>query len=190
MRNLLIVLVALSLSLAACSGGAAPSAPGQSNPTADPQTNATDNPTSGQQSVNPDDPLGFGSAENTAVVVIGDQRFEFSNLYCVTMSGALGASSVGGDPTVDMTLPPGDWQTSGDEWDPPYVSVSLDDPYHTYSAGNAPDTRITAEQSQVDSYTSDGHHASGTATFIDVAAFMTDQNTASMSGSFEVTCGS
>jgi len=141
----------------------------------------------------PDDPLGFGKADNTAVVTVGDQRYEFSNLYCVTVFGVVAAQSVGGDPKVHIDVPPADWETSGEEWDPPSIRISGDDPYLDLRAGDEVvrnGARVGPGQSQVDSFTTEGRHVSGTATFLDYRAFTTNQNADSVSGTFEVTCGS
>jgi hypothetical protein len=182
-------LAVLAVALAACSGA-------QSDNQTEPPANsgapvANTAAPAGQPSVPVDNPVSaFGSADNTAVVVIGDQRYEFANLYCVTLAGAMGASSVSGDPKVNIDLPPQDWETSGSDWDPPSIRIQEDDPYLDLQAGNVLDTRVTDEQSLVDSFTSDGKHATGTATFLDMATFMIDQSTPSVSGTFEVTCGS
>ncbi len=177
----------LALAVVGCA-----SSSGQTQPPANSEAPAANTaaPT-GQPSVAVDNPVSaFGKAENSAVVVIGDQRYEFANLYCVTLAGAMGASSVGGDPTVNIDLPPQDWETSGSDWDPPSIRIQEDDPYLDLQAGNVLDTRVTDEQSHVDTFNSDGKHATGTATFLDLATFMTDQSTPSVSGTFEVTCGS
>lgn len=197
----LLATLLFAVLVAACSGATTPAettptqatpaapAPNNATPTANGQANET-TPAPGQQSVNPNDPLGFGNAANTAMVVIGDQTYTFENLYCVTLAGALGASSVGGDPTVDISLPPENWQSAGGEWEDPSVRVQSDEPYFDYQAGGSVDDRITPEMSQVTSFSSDGKHASGEANFIDEAKFMLDQSSPSVSGTFEVTCGS
>jgi len=47
---------------------------------------------------------------------------------------------------------------------------------------------IESGMSQVDSFESDGHHASGTATFIDLQAAMMGESPPPMETTFEVTC--
>lgn len=183
------------LVLAACSsssggnGSSAGDAPASVSGAASTAAKASDE-AKATGSVNPDDPLGFGEAQNTATVTIGDTTYEFENLYCVTMGGALGASSVGGDPTVDISLPPEGWETSGEDWSPPSVRVQGDDPYLDFMAGGdvaMADDRLT-DRSQVDSFSSDGYHATGDATFMDEQSFMLDAGTEPVTGSFEVTC--
>lgn len=138
-----------------------------------------------------DDPLGFGDEENVAVVTIGDDRYEFTDLYCVSMGGAMGATSVGGDPQVNIDLPPLDWETSDEGWDAPSIRVSGDDPYFDMQAGGetmAADERVEPGSTQVDSFVSDGYHASGEATFIDATAVMVSEDPQPVTGTFEVTC--
>jgi hypothetical protein len=197
-KRLVSIYLAIALVLAGCAGSAGEvvdgepfaSAPddGGAAASAEPEDEEED-----EEPVNPDDPLGFGEEANTAVVVIGDQRYEFADLYCVTIGGALGAASVGGDPQVDIDVPPEDWETSDEDWDAPSVRISGDDPYLDLRAGGEVvemDARMEDGQSQVDGFTTDGHRASGTATFIDYQAFTTDQSPDPISGTFEVTCDS
>lgn len=186
---MLLVLAACSSSGGGADGSSAGDAPASVSGAASEAARASDE-TKTTESVNPDDPLGFGEAQNTATVTVGDTTYEFENLYCVTIGGALGASSVGGDPTVDISLPPEGWETSGEDWSPPSVRVQGDDPYFDYMAGGdvaMADDRL-AGRSQVDSFSSDGYHATGEATFIDQQAFMLDATTEGMTGTFEVTC--
>jgi hypothetical protein len=111
MRRAVIIAIGLMLAVTACAagdvGGEAtdppePAGTGQSEPAggggdADP----TEAPTGDS-----DDPLsGFRDDEASAVVIIGDERYEFDGLRCVTMGGALGAASMGGDPSVNISLP-------------------------------------------------------------------------------------
>jgi len=188
MKQLVVSLTVLATALAGCSAAES----GIQNPPANSQAPLANTAAPAEQpSVAVDNPVSaFGKAENSAVVVVGDQRYEFANLYCVTIAGALGASSVGGDPKVDISLPPEGWETSGSDWDPPSIRIQADEPYLDLQAGNVLDTRVTDDQSHVDSFNSDGKHATGTATFLDMATFMTDQSTPSVAGTFEVTCGS
>jgi hypothetical protein len=189
-------LVAASIALAAvgCSSDsgqandAATPAPAASSPVTEPGTSpAADPGVSPAASVDPDDPFGFGDDDATAVVTIGDERYEFSGLYCVTMFGALSAASVGGDPQVNIDLPPQDWETSGDEWEPPKVRVDGDEPYFQYKAD--PELAARGEAfaaSRVESFTSDGFQGSGTAVFMDVNDF--GPSPSPMAGTFEVSC--
>jgi hypothetical protein len=192
-KQILGTVVVLGLVMVGCSSlPAAPGQPTASQPTADQPTenvpSATPPAGAAPTTAAPVDGLGFGKAGNSAVVKIGDQTYEFENLYCVTLAGAIGAQSVSGDPHVNIDLPPMNWQTSGEGWEPPAVSVDGDDPYFDLTAGAAVSDSRLVGKSQVDSFDSDGKHATGTATFIDITAFMLDQSTPTVSGTFEVTC--
>lgn len=195
MKQLVVSLTVLVTALAGCSaadGGGHTPPPASSQAPANSQAPAATSAAPAEQPTGAPDnnPLsGFGKDSNTAVVVIGDQRYEFADLYCVTLAGALGAESLGGDPKVDISLPPEGWETSGEDWDPPSVRIQGDEPYMDLVAGNPADNRVTEEQSRVDSFSSDGHHATGTAIFFDQAGYLgADQPPPSVSGTFEVTC--
>lgn len=194
MKRLAALGLASCLLLTACSATPGSGTPAPAADQTAAPGGATPVPPGAVVTANPDDPLGFGEEGNTAVVTIGDQRYEFGNLYCVTIGGAIGAVSVGGEPTVDIDLPPMDWQTSGEGWDPPSVEVNSDD--ESWSA-NPEDTALPSIEpglSQVDSFTSDGFQATGTATFMHVGdwqAFqfdLSDEKPEPVQGTFEVTC--
>ena len=196
MRRLAGIYVAMTLALVGCGTSAGDDT--TSEPPASSQDVAASAEASAAKSddgpgasVNPDDPFGFGKEANTATVTIGDETYEFSNLYCVTMGGALGAQTIGAGLGVHIDLPPMDWETSTDGWDPPSVSVDGDDPYLDLRAGGdfiQYDNRLDPSMSQVESFDSDGHHATGTATFIDYNALTVSGEITPMAGSFEVTC--
>lgn len=187
--RLAITLVATAM-LAACGGGQVdPTSAGDGNVTA--STDGSPATSEADSEADSDDPLGFGEEENVAVVTIGDDRYEFSDLYCVSMGGAMGVSSVGGDPQVNIDLPPLDWETSGEDWDPPSIRVSGDEPYFDMQARGetmVADARVQPGSSQVDSFESDGYRASGEATFIDATAVMVSQDPEPVTGTFEVRC--
>jgi hypothetical protein len=200
MGRRLVIAAGAVLVLAACgsagSDGAqtvegATSAAATSTPgSADSQTSNADNGSGAAASAAPNDPLGFGNEDATATVTIGDQRYEFGDLYCVTLGGALGAVSTGSDPAVDINVPPEDWETSNQGWDPPSVWVSGDAGALDLRAGDEvarADQRL-AGLSQVDSFTTDGYHATGSATFVDYQVFGLSGTAEPISGAFEVTC--
>jgi hypothetical protein len=189
-KRLAITFTVLAVALTACAG-ASPDT--QSQPPADseapPDENAARDTNTAAPGSQPDgsvdNPLAvLGRADNTAVVVIGGQRYEFANLYCVTIAGALGAESLGGDPQVNIDLPPQDWETSGSDWDPPSIRVQVDDPEHDYKAGGNY-SGLSPDQSRVTSFDSDGHHATGTAAFFDDVPHA---DPTSVTGTFEVAC--
>jgi hypothetical protein len=187
--KLLTTIGLLAVFLGGCSAAPAGVPGGGQPPPAAPGT------PDGGEPANPDDPLGFGEEANTAVVTIGDQRYEFGNLRCFTVGGAIGAQSRDGDPRVDIDLPPLDWETSGDDWSPPGIRVIVEgvgtwiaNPEHTALP------RIEPGLSQVDSYETDGFRATGTATFMDANGWqaaqfgLEDQPPDPVQGTFGVAC--
>lgn len=192
MNRTWILVIGIILVVTACSSGE-----GGSDPTDPPSVPAGEasEPAGGDDATpapddGDDDPLAtFRDEEASARVMIGDQTFEFAGLYCVTLGGALGAASVGTDPTVNIDIPPADWETSTDDWDPPSIRLSSDEPYFDFQAG--PEAvefyeGIEPGMSQVDSFETDGYRVTGTATFVDVAIF--GEAPQPVTGSFEVTC--
>jgi hypothetical protein len=197
MRRIGIIALGAMLIVAACSSGATDSDPGSAGTTAPdaatPETTAgaPDAEPTGADSADTDDPLDdFRDEGSSAVVIIGDERYEFEDLYCVSIGGAMGASSIGNvDPDVRIDLPPEDWETSAQEWEPPSVSLSIDDPYTQWIAGGDLVIQLPKYKpgtSQVDGFTTDGYHATGTATFVDIA--IPTEELTPVTGSFEVTC--
>jgi hypothetical protein len=196
MRRLAGIYVAITLALVGCGTSAGEDT--TSEPPASSQDAAASAEASAAKSddgpgasVNPDDPFGFGKEANTATVTVGDETYEFSNLYCVTMGGALGAKTIGAGLGVNIDLPPMDWETSNEGWDAPSISIKGDDPYLSLLAGGdfiQYDSRVDESMTQVESFESDGHHATGNATFLDYNALTLNGEIISMAGSFEVTC--
>ncbi len=200
MGRRLVIAAAAVLVLAACGSagsdgtqtveGATAAAATPTPGSADTQATQADKGSDGAASASPNDPLGFGNEDATAVVTIGDRRYEFGDLYCVTLGGALSAASTGSDPSVDIKVPPEDWESSGQGWDPPSVWVSGDDGPLDLRAGDEVvryDRRLDG-LSQVDSFATDGYHATGSATFVDFQAFGLGGEAETISGTFEVTC--
>jgi hypothetical protein len=186
--RIMVITAALALSACGSSGeDTEPSEPGTASSVVPAGSEAAAEPDP-EASAAPDD-LGFGDEDATAVVVIGDERFEFTDLYCVTMGGALGAMTISADPSVDISLPPAGWETSGEDWDPPSVRVSGDEPYIDWHAGGETVelmSNIGPGVSQVDTYETDGFHATGSAMFVS----LTEHSDApeGIPGTFEVTC--
>ncbi len=189
--RIVVLATALSVALAACAGspegGGSTSGPGATVGPAG--TPAGGVPTSTA-------PAGSGVLDSfidagaSAVVTIDGTRYEFTDLYCVTIAGAMGVQSIKGNPKVNIDLPPLGWETSGAGWDPPSVSVSSDEPSFTLVAGAETIgyiANLKAEDSRVDSYDTDGYCATGTATFIDANVALT-QAAEPLKGTFEVTC--
>ena len=184
---------ALAISLAACGASAsdAPATPGASPapltsegpavPTADALSTAAPSPGGGQL--------------NTAVVTIGTERYEFSDVECsIFTAGYIQAGNYGADPEVVIVLPPPGWEAQGDVFSPPEVRVSLGSGMdeQVWFAGDQPPngTSIPDGSTQLDYSVPDGRPvtATGTGSFVDVQAILFGREWSSVAGSFEVTC--
>jgi hypothetical protein len=194
----------LTFGLAACggSGSDAPATQGATSPpdASAPAAEATAPPA---EATSPPDATSAPGGDpdvgplNVAVVTIGDERYEFTDVQCSIFAPRyIQAGNFGGDPEVSIVLPPDGWESEGDTYSPPSVRVSIGDggTGQTWLAGDdglpllAP---IPEGSSQIDSYTvPDGRpvKATGTATFIDVVAHNNGADAPSVSGSFEVSC--
>ncbi len=188
---------ALTFGLAACggSGADAPATQGATNPpdaTAPPAEATAPPDATSAPGGDPDvGPL------NTAVVTIGDERYEFTDVQCSIFAPRyIQAGNFGGDPEVSIVLPPEGWESEGDTYGPPSVRVTIGNGAtgQLWLAGDdgtpgfAP---IPEGSSEIDSYTvPDGRPvtATGTATFIDIVAHNNGADAPSVSGSFEVSC--
>jgi hypothetical protein len=135
---------------------------------------------------------------NTAVVIIGDERYEFTDVQCSIFAPRyIQAGNFGADPEVVIVLPPDGWESQGDTFSPPSVQVTIGDEFaggNVWLAGDngAPAiTPIPEGSSRIDSYSvPDGRPvtATGTATFFDLAAHNRGEDAPSVGGTFEVTC--
>ncbi len=157
------------------------SSDGPAMPTADAPSTAAPNPGGGQL--------------NTAVVTIGADRYEFSNLRCdIFTAGYIQAGNYGEDPEVVIVLPPPGWEAQGDVFSPPSVQVSLGSGLdeQVWFAGDDPPTvtSIPDGSTQLDYSVPDGRPvtATGTGSFVDVQAINFGREWSTVAGSFEVTC--
>ncbi len=151
---------------------------------------------------------GDGSAGGKyAIVTLGGETYEadFVETFsqCISMGGAIGAvAPIAGleDASLDLSIPPQGWETSGEEWEPPSVGVDLGEdangvPIDWRASADVVETFPQLEgKSQVDSVTYDGTTISGTATFIDffqAQLFVTGQvdEPQPVMGTFEISCG-
>jgi hypothetical protein len=138
-----------------------------------------------------------------AVVTIGEEQFSSDqSVVCISLGGAVGGTffNDAGDIEITIDVPPEDWQSSPDDWQPPSVQVDdARDPQNERQwearEQNATELTFVPEgASQVDSFSVSGSSASGSATFIDVdAAFValaegTDPPEP-VTGTFEISCG-
>jgi hypothetical protein len=201
-RKLVGLFVVLALVAAACGGGDESSTDPTSAPTSAPSDSENNTPTTGATTPPPEDGGSEAQGDNTAVVTIGTNRYEFDmtpgNVQRCDPDffGAfwgIGVSSDGGEASLNLLLPP-----EGDPnfEDPPSVTVNdqandLDwqaDPEFVASYAQLEGIAI-----QVDSWTIDGNTASGAATFLDAnAAYAFVGGTADapelVQGTFEISC--
>ena len=215
MQRTMISFAVVALALSACGGGdddtaaaeppAATPAAGtddatsQSTEAPDDDTGVTDvTDAPSDDEVATDTPPSSGLAENTAVVTIGDQRYEFDvtpgavqrcdpNFFGAFW--ALGKDADGNG--IDLLIPP-----EGDPnfEDAPYVNVG-DKALDLEWVANADHEMAGVDpgESQVDSSTVDGTHLTGTATFVDLNTTYAFQGGVGdkpepVTGTFEVLC--
>ena len=206
LMGLALVLVA-TLALSAC-GGDSDDSNGDDDAPDSTTTAASGNNDSGGNNDNNDgddgDDDGGGAA--TASVTIGSDTWTFDLdsrfAACIALGGAVGAvgpAADGSDVTVDISLPPEDWEsdTSDDGWEAPTVRVDDDVNNRQWRAGGDIIEQMLASRddadgvSQVDSFSIDRDSGSGTATFIDQRAISFAAGDAlpeSVQGTFEVSC--
>ena len=142
-----------------------------------------------------------------AIVTIGTETYEADMsgtlAACIALGGAVGG--VGqiiepGSGTIDMTIPPENWESSSEDWDPPSIRVDLGEdangvPIDWRAGGDLVESMPDlAGKSQVDSFAVDGATASGTATFIDffqvqLASGGQVDDPEPVEGTFEINCG-
>jgi len=138
---------------------------------------------------------GFDFGAGKAVVTVGDKTFEFDltsgSAVCRDVFGGLqvgGRSTDDENVTLDMWIPPTNWDTYDDNrYDPPSVEVEDDTSNKDWVADLNSAYEIEEGKSQVDSYEKDGLRASGTATFTDVYALFSG-SAETVQGTFEVSC--
>ena len=139
----------------------------------------------------------LASDTGSATVTIGDETFEFSlagtnavdgTTYvgrCDTLFGMIAGSGFvtdGRDITVDLEVPPVDWETyEDDRYDPPAVEVE-DSENNAKWVADTGNEFITG--SAVGEFEQDGTSASGTATFVNEWAPDSDP----VDGTFEIDC--
>jgi hypothetical protein len=161
------------------------------------------------------DDIPFTDSEGAfAIVTIGDTRYEFELSgsldagtttrigVCFAAFGAIGGSGYAGDGsdvTVNIDIPPEDYETSGDDgWDPPSVRVSDDENGFDWRAGGdvieGGFAGLDPDDFRVQSFSNEGRRASGSATFVDLNAATTAQINGedppeAVPGTFEISCG-
>ncbi len=205
----ILLLLALALILAACGSGSDDAA-SSSAPTVTSVSDA-EPPTvsdAGSQEV-ADDPGGdadesvpIGLGEKRSIVVIGDEQFEFDmSPACLSMGGAVGGTGFTADGSVslEIDISPEDWETSADGWEAPSIRIrdqrdeSIERDWET-GGSNIDNYEELRELVRVDSFSVVGARASGTATFIDLQAYMFagalgDPLPDPVAGTFDINCG-
>lgn len=153
-------------------------------------------PGESRASLDPDDPAGLADEGSLVVITLDGERHEFETVICTTLFGFVGAASTGVNPewSVTVDIPPEDWESQ--DMDGPAIKLSgpdttwIADPTNTALPGIAEHPGL----SQVDSFTTDGYAASGTATFMDAMAWQSAMFGGDgappepSSGTFEVRC--
>lgn len=200
LKRMTTVGIVVALGLVGCSGGTtdtagtSPAAPAAtSGSVATPAATSAGDPA---PTAAPSVDLG-GAELNTAVVVIGGDRYEVTGVRCdIFTARYIQAGNYGEDPEVIIVLPPEGWESQGDVFSPPSVVVTVGSGADetVWAAGDA--TAVVFMPglkglSQIDSYTvPDGRpvHATGTATFIDTTSVAFGRDAKPVAGSFEVTC--
>jgi hypothetical protein len=198
MTRIAALTAGLAIGLAACSGSAsdapategASSAPLSSESPAIPTADAPSTDAPATAAPNPG-----GGQQNTAVVTIGAERYEFSDVRCdILTAGYIQAGNYGADPEVVIVLPPPGWEAQGDVFSSPQVQVSIGSgsDEQVWFAGDDPPvvTSIPDGSSQLDYSVPDGRPvtATGTGSFVDAQAVNFGREWSSVAGSFEVTC--
>ncbi len=133
---------------------------------------------------------GGSAAAGTAIVIVGDQQFEFKALFCTAIGGGMAVETIQVDDAPDgitLNLPPEDSGPTGGAYGPPALQVDVANSDMVWVAGDEV-MQLPEGQSQIDSYSVDGRLANGTATFLEVTALATGQ-VQPVTGSFDVNCG-
>ena len=145
----------------------------------------------------PDAIADLASETGSATVTIGDETFEFSLAGTSTIDGTTyigrcqslfgmivggGFATDGQDITVDIEIPPTDWETyEDDRFDPPAIEVE-DNPNNASWVADQGDEFTTG--GGVGEYQQEGVTASGSATFVNQWA----PDSEPVEGTFEIDC--
>lgn len=201
------LLLSLLLIVAACGDEGGDAATDAATETAAPATTATESGGDSEEdpdvAADPDDAVpaaiaDLASESGSATVTIGDETFEFSLAGTSTVDGTTyvgrcqslfgmiignGYATDGRDITVDMEIPPTDWETYEDErFDAPTVEVE-DGVANASWVADQTDEFVTG--GGVGEYEQEGETASGAATFVNQWA----PDSEPVEGSFDIDCG-
>lgn len=150
----------------------------------------------------PPDALDFGTG--TAILQLGDERYEFemSNLetetqvyvgICRSLFGivqAAGHVTDGRDITIEMELPPADWESYADgRYTAPNIEFTDADNGIELVAGKQLAELLGVEtESQTSVAENDGYNATGSATFVSAQALLMGELSEPIEATFEVHC--
>lgn len=147
--------------------------------------------------------------EGTARITVGGETYDFvlggespfrvnSQPDCHTVAGgilAFGYVTDGREITVDLEVPPVDWENSTTaSWDPPYFSLVDRDAGarwiadEDFGASGTESLMGLEGLTQVGAYETDGNRATGVATFANYNLFNQDEDFAAVEGTFEIHC--
>lgn len=222
MNKIWMVLAALSILAAACGGDDSaneptetPAADNDAQAAADGGAETSDDSAQADEPVPADDPepedepeptepdppadepqAPAAPAEGATVSLNGEELVLEDAVVCITINDAIGGSFTNADRTLslDIDLPPPDWETSGDDW--PAPSIRLDDERNetaeqSWRAGG----EVLASYSEtpagvaVTTWEFADRSASGTATVVELNALTTGDPTAVTEMAFTVSCG-
>lgn len=204
-RYLLFTFLVASFALAAACGGGDDDGDGGDNGGSNPTATPSGSNNTGNQGN--DNGGGLTDLEpETAVVIIGGERFDFSLTSpfadaCITLFGVVGGvgnATDGSDIEIDIEIPPEDYEgRRGYEDFIPEIQVRDDVSGRTFRAGGDFEFAIATPEdgeSQIDSYRNDGKSATGTATFMDLQALSNHEFNGGprpepVKGTFEINCG-
>ena len=188
MKGTYSLALAIALTLAACGGSSTQSdtTPDGSTTTAAQDTAATTDTAAGDTETTTtvavqalgdgdDSTTFYGNPPGTGTVEIGDITYEFDlNILCLSMAGAMGVvgeASDGSSVSVDADFPPEGWETSGEDWEPPSITVGDDERDVNWQSGGVAADMYPEGSSQIDSFSNDGRLAVGEATFVNSYTF-------------------
>ena len=202
MARTAVWLALVAMALGACSGDDE----GVIDPT---DTRPTTAPVDDNQPSEPEAPAGTGGAlpsrvdGSFAFITVGDTVYELqmddATGACTSSDDVMGASfavDASGNPIeagsvdaalqVNFIIPLPDWEAQGLQ--PPQISLDDRATGVRWQAGGVESGGVTAEQSQLVAWTLEAGRAEGTATFLDLNAYLAGGAPSSVAGSFEVEC--
>jgi hypothetical protein len=143
------------------------------------------------------------AGDAVAVVTVGDLSYEFALEgsttvdgdtlmgMCVTTFGVVaghGYATDGSYAEVDFEIPPEDWETSGEGWEPPTIRIEDRERGYYWRSGDAEFFDISPGVAEVTEFRNADNRATGTATFFDFEAHDFTGDPETVEGTFEIQC--